>query len=95
MTEEERASEFLKARDEADELTKDIRCLRARRDRYRSKLAYLVGCLDDYLKDPVDGGVQNSPDLKDWPNADDMRRLFDDTYTTGDRLREAKRRMRM
>ena len=95
MTEEERAKEFIKARDEADELEKDLRCLRARRERYLSKLRYMADCLNRYLTDPVDGGVQSIPDMKDWPDAGDISQLFDDMYRTGDRLRDAKRRMNL
>lgn len=93
MTEHDHQQEVLKAREEVEQHSRDLRCLTMRRDRYKAKLVYVLHCLDDYTADPVDAGIHDNPDLRDYPSDEDIARLFEDLRRTGTALRHARDRM--
>ena len=94
MGEEEQAKEFLKAKREAEDLAKSLRCLTVRKGRLMDKIGYMHDCMGRYLSDDaLESGASTTPDFRDWPSEDDLRELFRDMQDTSNRLLRAKNRL--
>lgn len=91
MTEQERKDEFWATKTEAEAAERDLRCLLARADRYRSKTGYVLEAMQEYLTE--DAGANNQPDLSGWPTQSEIAGLFSDFYKARRTLYSAKRRM--
>jgi len=94
MGEEEQAKEFLKAKQEAEDLAKALRCLKVRKGRLMDKIGHMHDCMGRYLNDDaLESGALGTPDFRDWPSGDELKELFRDMQDTSNRLLRAKHRL--
>ena len=95
MNEDEQAKKLLKTKREIEELRKALRCLHARKNRYRDKLDYIAACMESYLsEDALESGALGTPDFRDWPSEDGLKELFRDMHDTSNRMTRAEHRLR-
>ena len=91
MSDEEQGLSMLNTNREIDTLTRQLACLHSRKQMYVDKIEYILDAMNDSLSDEgVDSGAHYHPDVKEWPSADDVRKLFADIYDTSERLKKAQ-----
>ena len=95
MNQEERQRELFTAMTDKDALERLAQSLATTRDRYRDTLSHVLQCMERYLGDAALGSSTHAaPDLRNWPTASELERLFADTFDTHLRLSRATQRLR-
>ena len=86
MTDEERAIEYYNAKQECEQLNKDLKILKCRAHNYASALSFALPYLESLLDENRESN--SHPKLKSFPTSEEIIAVCADVFDTEEKIRK-------